>query len=404
MENFPQITGPAAVVLIVNGAPITIQVDGANAPVTSGNFVDLVERGFYNGISFHRVVLEPDPFVVQAGDPRSTDPNFPIDQLGTQGFIDPATGQERNIPLEIKPVGATDPIYSQTFAQAGITVPPVLPNVRSSIAMARVQSIPDSASSQFFINLADSPFLDGDFAVFGNVTSGMNVVDQIRQGDRIFFAAVTGGIIPSRSSALISDTTSLNTLVNSSNAIKVPVLTNNRSTGEETLQLTTNDRGVLALDGNDNVIGSGNSDVINGNTGDDLIEGGAGDDFIRGGKGNDILIGSSGNDYLVGDFGMDVLSGGSGADTFILRTVTAVASTDVAAADLIADFNANEGDRLAIAGQINFSDLVFNASGSDTLIQLTNGSVLGLVQNVASNIILNNTFVVSSGDLAMNIG
>lgn len=404
MENFPQITGPATVVLIVNGAPITIQLDGANAPVTAGNFADLVERGFYNGISFHRVVLEPDPFVVQAGDPRSRDPNFPIDQLGTQGFIDPATGQERTIPLEIKPVGAAEPIYGQTFSQAGITVPPVLQNVRSSIAMARVQSIPDSASSQFFINLDDSPFLDGDFAVFGNVTNGMNVVDQIRQGDRIFFAAVTGGIIPTRSSALISDPTILNTLVNSSNAIKIPVLTNSRTAGDENIQLTTNDRGILGLDGNDNVIGSDNSDVINGNTGNDLIEAGPGNDFIRGGKGNDILIGSSGNDYLVGDFGMDVLSGGSGADTFIFRTQTAVAPGDLASADVIVDFNANEGDRLAIAGQISLSDLVFNASGSDTIVQLTNGNILGIVQNAATNVIQGATLAINSGDLGMFIG
>ena len=403
MENLPQITGPATVVLIINGAPITIQLDGANAPVTAGNFADLVERGFYDGISFHRVVLEPDPFVVQAGDPRSRDPNFPIDQLGTQGFIDPATGRERTIPLEIKPVGAAEPIYGQTFFQAGILVPPVLQNVRSSIAMART-SDPNSASSQFFINLDDSPFLDGDFAVFGGVTNGMNVVDQIRQGDRIFFAAVTGGIIPTRSSALISDTTILNTLVNSSNAIKVPVLTNSRTAGDENVQLTINDRGILGLDGNDNIIGSDNSDVINGNTGNDLIEAGPGNDFIRGGKGNDILIGSSGNDYLVGDFGTDVLSGGSGADTFILRTQTAVASGDLASADVIVDFNANEGDRLAIAGQISLSDLVFNASGSDTLVQLTNGNILGIVQNAAPTVIQGATLAINSGDLGMFIG
>ncbi len=177
MEDLPQLTGLATVVMVVNGDPITIEVDGTNAPITSGNFVDLVERRFYNDISFHRVVREPTPFVVQAGDPQSKDPNFPPELLGTGGFVDPEIGEEREIPLEIKPVGAAEPIYSQTFSQAGITAPPVLPNVRSTIAMARVGGIPDSASSQLFINLADNPFLDGEFAVLGNVTAGMDVCD-----------------------------------------------------------------------------------------------------------------------------------------------------------------------------------------------------------------------------------
>ncbi len=402
MEDLPQLTAPAAVVIVVNGAQITISVDGTNAPITSGNFVDLVERGFYNQISFHRVVREPNPFVVQAGDPQSRDPNFPVDQLGTAGFIDSVTGQECRIPLEIQPVGAAEPIYSQTFSQAGITTAPLLRNVRSAIAMAREGNNPDSASSQFFINLADNPFLDGEFAVFGNVTQGMDVVDQIQQGDRIIYAGVTEGIISGRVSSLITDSVLLNNLVNASNAIKVPVLTNSRTDGNEVIQLSTSDRGILALDGIDNVVGSDNSDVVNGNRDDDIIEGRAGDDFLRGGKGNDILIGSSGNDYLVGDLGLDILTRGSDADTFILRTFAAEA--DVDAADRISDFNPGEGDRVAISGEIDQTDLVFNALGNDTLIQLTNGNILGLVQNAATDIVQNATFIVGSGDLAMTIG
>ncbi|MGK7905326.1 MAG: peptidylprolyl isomerase [Hormoscilla sp.] len=404
MEDLPQLTGPATVVMVVNGASITISVDGTNAPITSGNFVDLVERGFYNQISFHRVVREPNPFVVQAGDPQSRDPNFPADLLGTGGFIDPVTGQERRIPLEIKPVGAAEPIYSQTFEDAGITTAPLLRNVRSAIAMARVGDNPDSASSQFFVNLADNPFLDGDFAVFGNVTQGMDVVDQIQQGNILLYAGVTEGIISGRVSSLITDAVLLNNLVNASNAIKVPVLTNSRTDGNEVIQLTTSDRGILALDGIDSVVGSDNSDVVNGNLGDDIIEGGAGDDFIRGGQGNDILIGSSGNDYLVGDLGLDILAGGDGADTFIFRTFAAVPEGDVTAADRISDFNAGQGDRVAIAGEIGLTDLVFNVSGNDTLIQLTNGDILGLVQNAATDIVRSATFIVSSNDLAMTIG
>ncbi len=192
-NNLARLEGKATVVLQVKGSAITIELDGTNAPVTAGNFVDLVQKGIYDGLVFHRVVREPQPFVVQGGDPQGKKPDFPITSLGTGGFVDPATGRPRNIPLEIKPRGATEPLYSQTFPQARVTVPPVLQHNRGAVAMARSQS-PDSASSQFYIALADLPFLDGSYAVFGYVTSGMEVVDQIQQGDRIESAKVTQGL------------------------------------------------------------------------------------------------------------------------------------------------------------------------------------------------------------------
>lgn len=192
-SDLPRLEGKATVVLMVNKSPITIEVDGTNAPVTAGNFVDLVRRGFYDGLAFHRVVRDPQPFVVQGGDPQSKDPKFPIEQLGTGGFIDPATKQPRYIPLEIKPKKAATPIYSQTLQSAGISEPPALLHKPGAVAMARSQP-PDSASSQFYIALTNLPFLDGNYAVFGYVTNGMNVVKAIRQGDRIKSAKVTSGI------------------------------------------------------------------------------------------------------------------------------------------------------------------------------------------------------------------
>jgi peptidyl-prolyl cis-trans isomerase B (cyclophilin B) len=181
------------VVLKVKGSSIKIEVNGTDAPITAGNFVDLVQRGVYSGLVFHRVVREPQPFVVQGGDPQGKDPNFPAQRLGTGGFIDPETSQERYIPLEIKPKGAEAPIYSKTLKTAGISVAPVLRHTRGAVAMAR-SSMPDSASSQFYIALAELQFLDGDYAVFGYVTEGMDVVDKIQQGDRIESAEVTQGI------------------------------------------------------------------------------------------------------------------------------------------------------------------------------------------------------------------
>jgi peptidyl-prolyl cis-trans isomerase B (cyclophilin B) len=193
MTNYkPRLEGKATVEMIVNGSPITIEVDGENAPITAGNFVDLVERGVYNGLTFHRVVKDPQPFVVQGGDPKGN---------GTGGFIDPATKKTRDVPLEIRVKDKNDPdqagelVYGQGLGQqSGIPNPSVvLPHKRGALAMARSQ-MPNSASSQFYFTLSDDlGFLDGDYAVFGYVTSGMNVVDKIKQGDKIQSAKVVSG-------------------------------------------------------------------------------------------------------------------------------------------------------------------------------------------------------------------
>ncbi|MCU0535211.1 MAG: peptidylprolyl isomerase [Hydrococcus sp. Prado102] len=188
MSNYvPRLEGTATVEMTVNGSPITIEVDGKNAPITAGNFVDLVDRGVYNGLTFHRVVKDPQPFVAQGGDPKGN---------GTGGFIDPDTKRERNIPLEIKLKDQNEPVYSKSIGQqGGARVQPqvVLPHKRGAIAMAR-SGMPDSASSQFYFALSDLSFLDGDYAVFGYVTNGMNAVDQIKQGDRIDSAKVVSGV------------------------------------------------------------------------------------------------------------------------------------------------------------------------------------------------------------------
>ncbi|MEG3908456.1 peptidylprolyl isomerase [Microcoleus sp. w1-18aA5] len=192
-SNLPRLEGKATVVMTVKGAPITIELDGTNAPITAGNFVDLVQKGVYDGLVFHRVVREPQPFVVQGGDPQGKDPKFPTARLGTGGFIDPKTSTERRIPLEIKVKGAANPTYSQTLEEAGVKEKPVLMHTRGAVAMARSQS-PDSASSQFYFTLTDVPFLDGSYAVFGYVKQGMDVIDKIEAGDRIDKATVTQGL------------------------------------------------------------------------------------------------------------------------------------------------------------------------------------------------------------------
>jgi peptidyl-prolyl cis-trans isomerase B (cyclophilin B) len=192
-SGLPVLEGTATVEMVVNGSPIVMELDGTNAPITAGNFVDLVNRGVYDGLVFHRVVRDPQPFVAQGGDPQSKDPNVPAQQLGTGSFIDPDSKAPRYIPLEIKPAGAAAPIYSKTFEEARIADAPELPHTRGAVAMARSQAV-DSASAQFYITLAELPFLDGSYAVFGYVTSGMDVVDAIQQGDRIESARVVSGL------------------------------------------------------------------------------------------------------------------------------------------------------------------------------------------------------------------
>jgi peptidyl-prolyl cis-trans isomerase B (cyclophilin B) len=179
--GLPRLNGKATVVMTVKGnKQITIELDGNNAPISAGNFVDLVQSKFYDGLTFHRVVKTPQPFVVQGGDPKGN---------GSGGYIPKGSSMERRIPLEIKPSSASAPIvYSQIITDA-----PALQHKRGAIAMARSQS-PDSASSQFYFTLADIPFLDGNYAVFGKITRGLEVIDTIEQGDKITSAKVTQGI------------------------------------------------------------------------------------------------------------------------------------------------------------------------------------------------------------------
>lgn len=153
------VTDPV-VTLETNKGNIKMQIYKKDAPITSSNFIDLVQKGFYNGLTFHR--YEPG-FVIQGGDPKGD---------GTGGYVDPKTRHERRIPLEVKQENA-----KLTHSGPGI------------LAMAR-SSDPNSASSQFYITLAPAPALDGKYAVFGKVTEGLDIAMALRKGDKIVKATV----------------------------------------------------------------------------------------------------------------------------------------------------------------------------------------------------------------------
>ncbi|HSF73301.1 MAG TPA: peptidylprolyl isomerase [Microcoleus sp.] len=188
--NLPQLKGRATVAVQTEKGEITVVVDGYSAPVTAGNFVDLVDRGFYDGLPFIR---SEESYVLQTGDPEGKD----------VGFIDPATGKYRNIPLEVLVREEKEPIYGITLEDAGrYRDEPVLPfSAFGTVAMARTETDPDSASSQFFFFLfepeltpAGLNLLDGRYAVFGYMIEGKEVLEQLKQGDKIVSAKVVKGI------------------------------------------------------------------------------------------------------------------------------------------------------------------------------------------------------------------
>ncbi|MCT0229642.1 peptidylprolyl isomerase [Synechococcus sp. CS-1324] len=188
----PCLSGKALVALQTSRGEIQVSLIGDAAPLTAGNFVDLVRRGTYNNTVFHRVVTEPSPFVVQGGDPQSADPKVPASLYGSGGFIDTSTGAPRTIPLEIGLKGEADPRYGEELLDPTQLGRLRLLHDRGAIAMAR-SADPNSASAQFYIALRPLVELDGRYAVFGRVVKGMEVVDRIKQGDRLIKAVLLEG-------------------------------------------------------------------------------------------------------------------------------------------------------------------------------------------------------------------
>ena len=127
---------------------IKLELDEGTAPITVANFVKLAKAGFYDGLTFHRIM---DGFMIQGGDPQGN---------GTGG-------SDEKIKGEFKKNGVDNPIS----------------HVKGVISMARAND-PDSASSQFFITVADATFLDGSYAAFGRVTEGMQIAEKIAKDAR----------------------------------------------------------------------------------------------------------------------------------------------------------------------------------------------------------------------------
>ena len=132
-----------AIIEMENGSSMTLELYPETAPITVENFVKLAKEGFYNGLIFHRVIAG---FMIQGGDPQGTG-------MGGPGY-------------QIK----------GEFAANGVKNP--LKHTRGVISMAR-SMMPNSAGSQFFIMHQNAPHLDGQYAAFGKLTDGFDVLDRI---------------------------------------------------------------------------------------------------------------------------------------------------------------------------------------------------------------------------------
>jgi peptidylprolyl isomerase len=188
-KNLPQLRGRATIEFETSRGKLVAIVDGYNAPVTAGNFVDLVQRKFYDGLPFNR---SEESYVLQTGDPNGPE----------VGFIDPKTKKYRAVPLEIRAEGDPAPIYGETFEELGLfTTHPVLPfSSFGTLGMARPGTENNGGSSQFFFFLfeaeltpAGANLIDGRYAAFGYLVEGREILDTLNQTDKIISARVIAG-------------------------------------------------------------------------------------------------------------------------------------------------------------------------------------------------------------------
>ena len=188
-DALPRLLGRATVAISTSKGDLTAVIDGYNAPLTGGAFVDLVQRKFYDGLPFTRA---EDFYVLQSGDPKGE----------AMGYVDPKSGVERQVPLEIRITDDAEPIYNQTFEDVGrYKAEPVLPFATyGTLGWAHSDENLDDGSSQFFFFLyepeltpAGLNLVDGRNAVFGYVVEGMDVLEELGVDDRIVSARVIEG-------------------------------------------------------------------------------------------------------------------------------------------------------------------------------------------------------------------
>tara|TARA_Y100001968_G_scaffold32796_1_gene25254 strand:- start:763 stop:1839 length:1077 start_codon:yes stop_codon:yes gene_type:complete len=188
-DDLPRLLGRANVEIETTKGKMIAVIDGYNAPLTAGAFIDLALKGFYNKLPINRA---EEFFVLQTGDPNGPD----------IGYIDPETKQERHVPLEIRLSSQKDTIYDNTFEELGFyTETPVLPFATlGTLGWAHSDQALNDGSSQFFfflyeaeLNPAGRNLIDGRYAAFGYVVEGEEILNKLEINDRINSISVLDG-------------------------------------------------------------------------------------------------------------------------------------------------------------------------------------------------------------------
>ncbi len=189
-DNLPRLLGRATVNIKTSKGEMKAIVDGFNAPLTAGAFIDLSSKNFYKDLPINRA---EEFFVLQTGDPTGED----------IGYIDPQTNEERHVPLEIRIPNEKDTFYNQTFEDLGLyTETPTLPFATlGTLGWSHSNTAVDDGSSQFFfflyeaeLNPAGRNLIDGRNAAFGYVVDGFDVLEELTKDDTITSIDVLEGI------------------------------------------------------------------------------------------------------------------------------------------------------------------------------------------------------------------
>ena len=189
-NDLPRLLGRAKVQIKTSKGDMQAIIDGFNAPLTAGAFIDLSSKNFYNNLPINRA---EEFFVLQTGDPIG-------DEIG---YIDPETNLERHVPLEIRIPNESETFYNQTFEELGLyTETPTLPFATlGTLGWSHSSSEVDDGSSQFFfflyeaeLNPAGRNLIDGRNAAFGYVVDGFEVLEELTKEDIIISIDVLEGI------------------------------------------------------------------------------------------------------------------------------------------------------------------------------------------------------------------
>ena len=188
-DNLPRLLGRANVEIETSKGNMIAVIDGYNAPLTAGTFIDLSLKGFYDGLPMNRA---EEFFILQTGDPQGED----------IGYVDPETNQLRRVPLEIRTPNFEDTLYGETFEEVGLyTETPILPFATlGTLGWAHSDKDLNDGSSQFFfflyeaeLNPAGRNLIDGRNAAFGYVIEGSEILNKLGVDDKIISIKVLNG-------------------------------------------------------------------------------------------------------------------------------------------------------------------------------------------------------------------